>query len=246
MTITLNGSDLTVTEVIAVARHGAAVALAPEAVQTMAQARAVVQEVLRTQQPVYGLTTGVAERKSFLLEETQQRSFNRRLVLNHRIAQGDAAPADVVRGAMVCLANSYAKGVTGVRPELAEMIVTLLNEGFAPPVRRLGSIGEGDLGPMADLAHGLITRSGFEVAENEGLALVSSNAFTTAWAAIALADAQTLMDSFDVAGALDLEAFGANLTCLHPVIEQTRPYPGLTATLGRLRELLKDSYLWAP
>ena len=47
------------------------------------------------------------------------------------------------------------------------MIVTLLNEGFAPPVRRLGSIGQGDLGPMADLAHGLITRSGFEVAENE-------------------------------------------------------------------------------
>src|SRR5438067_12043838 len=69
---------------------------------------------------------------------------------------------------MLCLANSYAKGVTGVRPELAEMIVSLLNEGFAPPLRRLGSIGQGDLGPMADLAHGLITRTGFEVAENEG------------------------------------------------------------------------------
>jgi histidine ammonia-lyase len=136
--------------------------------------------------------------------------------------------------------------VTGVRPELAEMIVTVLNEGFAPPVRRLGSLGQGDLGPMADLAHGLITRSGFEVAENEGLALVSSNAFTTAWACLALADAQTLMDTFDVAGALDLEAFGANLTSLHPVIEQTRPFPGLALTLGRLRELLDGSYLWHP
>src|ERR1700722_19450204 len=110
MTITLNGSDLTVTEVVAVARHGAAVALAPEAVQTMAQSRAVVEEVL---------------------------------------ANGGAAPADVVRGAMVCLANSYAQGVTGVRPELAQMIVTLLNEGFAPPVRRLGSGGHGGPGPMA-------------------------------------------------------------------------------------------------
>jgi histidine ammonia-lyase len=67
--------------------------------------------------------------------------------------------------------------------------VALLNEGFAPPVRRLGSVGQGDLGPVADLAHGLLTRSGFEVAENEGLALVSSNAFTTAWACIAIADA---------------------------------------------------------
>ena len=246
MTISLNGSDLTVTQVVAVARHGEPVALAPEAVAAMRRSRAVVQDVLASGEPVYGLTTGVGERKAYLLDPAERQRFNHRLVLNHRIAQGDAAPADVVRGAMLCLANSYAKGVTGVRPELAEMIVTLLNEGFAPPVRRLGSVGAGDLGPMADLAYGLITRSGFEVAENEGLALVSSNAFTTAWACIAVADTQALMDVFDVAGALDLEAFGANVNCLHPVIEQTRPFPGLAATLHRLRLLLAGSYLWQP
>jgi histidine ammonia-lyase len=246
MTIMLNGSDLTVTQVVAAARHGETVAIAPGAIQAMRQAREVVQEVLKSGEPVYGLTTGVAERKSFLLDPAERRRFNHRLVLNHRMAQGDVAPPDVVRGAMVCLANSYAKGVTGVRPELAGMIVTLLNEGFAPPVRRLGSVGQGDLGPMADLAHGLITRSGFEVAENEGLALVSSNAFTTAWACMAMADADHLMAVGDVAGALDLEAFGANLTCLHPVIEQTRPFPGLAATLHRLRALLEGSYLWQP
>jgi histidine ammonia-lyase len=246
MTIVLNGSDLTVTQVVAAARHGEAVALAPAAIAAMRQARTVVQEVLSRSEPVYGLTTGVGERKAYLLDPAERQRFNQRLVLNHRIAQGEVAPADVVRGAMLCLANSYAKGVTGVRPELAEMIVTLLNEGFGPPVRRLGSIGQGDLGPMADLAHGLITRSGFQVAENEGLALVSSNAFTTAWACIAIADADTLLSVFDVAGALDLEAFGANLTCLHPVIEQTRPFPGLAETLGRLRAMLAGSYLWRP
>jgi len=246
MTIRLNGSDLTVTQVMAVARHGEAVALAPEAIGAMRRARAVVEDILAGDEPVYGLTTGVGERKAFLLDPAERRQFNLRLVLNHRIAQGDAAPADVVRGAMLCLANSYAKGVTGVRPELAQMIVTLLNEGFAPSVRRLGSIGQGDLGPMADLAHGLLTRSGFEVAENEGLALVSSNAFTTAWACIATADADALLSVFDVAGALDLEAFGANLNCLHPVIEQTRPFPGLAGTLRQLRLLLAGSYLWQP
>jgi histidine ammonia-lyase len=120
MTITLNGSDLTVTQVVAAARHGEAVALAPAAVETMRQARAVVQQALQTKRPVYGLTTGIAERKSFLLDPADRQRFNRRLVLNHLTAQGDVAPADVVRGAMVCLANSYAKGVTGVRPELAE------------------------------------------------------------------------------------------------------------------------------
>ena len=246
MTITLNGSDLTVTQVVAAARHGESVRLAPEAIAAMRRSRAVVQDILARGEPVYGLTTGVGERKSYLLDPAERQRFNQRLVLNHRIAQGDAAPADVVRGAMLCLANSYAKGVTGVRPELAEMIVTLLNEGYAPPVRRLGSIGQGDLGPMADLAHGLITRSGFEVAENEGLALVSSNAFTTAWACLATADAEALLAVFDVAGALDLEAFGANLACLDPVIEQTRPFPGLAVTLHQLRLLLAGSYLWQP
>jgi histidine ammonia-lyase len=246
MTITLNGSDLTVTQVVAAARHGETVALASEAIAAMRVSRAVVQDVLAGGEPVYGLTTGVGERKAYLLDPAERQRFNHRLVLNHRIAQGDVAPADVVRGAMICLANSYAKGVTGVRPELAEMIVTLLNEGFAPPVRRLGSLGQGDLGPMADLAHGLITRTGFEVAENEGLALVSSNAFTTAWACLATADAAAMLAVFDVAGALDLEAFGANLACLHPVIEQTRPFPGLAATLHQLRLLLAGSYLWQP
>jgi histidine ammonia-lyase len=167
MTITLNGSDLTVTQVIAAARQGEAVALAPAAITAMRRARTVVQTALQRSELVYGLTTGVGERKAYLLDPAEGQRFNQRLVLNHRIAQGDVAPADVVRGAMLCLANSYAKGVTGVRPELAEMIVTLLNEGFAPPVRRQGSVGQGDLGPMADLAHGLITRSGFGVAENE-------------------------------------------------------------------------------
>ncbi len=246
MSVVLSGSVLSVTDVVRVARAGERVELDPEARDRMASARAVVEATLSSGEPVYGLTTGVAERKRVLLDPEERRSFNVRLVHNHRIAQGAPAPADVVRGAMLCLANSYAKGVTGVRPELCEMIISLLNAGFTPLVRTLGSVGQGDLGPMADLAHGLLERSGFVLAENEGLALVNSNAFTTAWASLALADAARLMDVLDVAAALDLEAFGANLTSLHPVIAETRPYPGLVYSLARLRSLLAGSYLWAP
>ena len=75
MTIRLNGSDLTVTQVMAVA-------LAPEAVEAMRRARAVVQDVLAGGEPVYGLTTGVGERKAFLLDPAERRRFNLRLVLN--------------------------------------------------------------------------------------------------------------------------------------------------------------------
>jgi histidine ammonia-lyase len=246
MMIVLNGSDLTVTQVIGVARRGEAVRLAESARQGMTESREIVMEVLGRGKPVYGLTTGVGERKKFTLDPADRLRFNLRLVLNHRIAQGDAAPVDVTRGAMLCLANSYAKGVTGVRPELAELIVAMLNEGYTPTVRRLGSVGQGDLGPMADLAHGILEHTGFEVRENEGLALVNSNAFTTAWAALALADADAYLAAQDVAAALDLEALGGNLTSLHPVIEQIRPYHGLAETLGRLRQILAGSYLWQP
>jgi len=246
MAVVVNGSDLNVMQVVAVARGGERVELEPEARKRMHQARTVVTEVLERGTPVYGLTTGVGERKKFMLASEDRLSFNYRLVLNHLIAQGEPAPSDVTRGAMLCLANSYAKGVTGVRPELAELIIALLNEGFIPPVRTLGSVGQGDLGPMADLAHGMLEHTGFQIGENEGLALVSSNAFTTAWATLALHDATTLIGTLDVAAALDLEAFGANLTSLHPVIEQTRPYAGLIATLENLRRILADSYLWQP
>src|SRR5260370_37286756 len=110
MTIMLSGSDLTATEVVAAARHGESVALAPEAITAMQQARAVVDEALQTGMPVYGLTTGVGERKSFLLDPAERRKFNQRLVLNHRLAQGDVAPAAAVRAAMERLATSSAKG----------------------------------------------------------------------------------------------------------------------------------------
>ena len=63
---------------------------------------------------------------------------------------------------------------------------------------------------MADLAEALLVRSGFSLEENEGLALLGNNAFSTAWAALALLDAERLLDSADAAAALDLEAFGAN------------------------------------
>src|SRR2546430_254338 len=89
-------------------------------------------------------------------------------------------------------------------------------------------------------------RSGREVVERalapgEGLALLGHNAFSTGHAALAVADAGRLLDSLDAAGALDLEAFAANVSMLHPAIACERPFPGLAESLHRLRELLDES-----
>ena len=121
-------------------------------------------------------------------------------------------------------------------------MVGALNEGVKPRVRMLGSVGQADLAANADLVEGLIGDAG--LAAGEGLALLNNNSLSTGLAALAVADATTLLDSFDVAGALDLEAFAGNPGVLHTAVADARPHPGLRATLARLRELLDGSFLW--
>ena len=244
--VVLDGASLTVDSLAAVAEGGEEVALAPAARDRMAAAREIVEEALRSEAAVYGLTTALAERKSVVLDAGARQGFSRFLIRGHLIAQGPPAPPPVVRAAMVCLVNSFAKGAAGVRPELAEMMVGALNRDLVPAVRGLGSVGQADLGPMADLAEGLLNETGFVLADNEGLALVNNNAFATGWAALAGRAAERLLGEADVAAALDLEAFAGSLSILHPVVTEVRPHPGTVATIRRLRALLAGSSLHEP
>jgi len=244
MAVVLDGGSLTIEDLAAVAQGGPRVELAPLARGRMERARSVVEETLATEEPVYGLTTGLAERKRSRLAPSTRRAFNRLVVSSHRVAQGPAAPPTLVRATMACLVNSFAKGVAGVRPSLADMVLAALNEDFVPVVRTLGSVGQADLGPMADLADGLLGRGGFVLEDNEGLALLNSNAFSTAWAALSHLEAERLLATADVAAALDLEAFGANLGSLHQVVGESRPYRGIVETLANLRRTLAGSSLW--
>jgi histidine ammonia-lyase len=206
----------------------------------MAASRAVVERALDDGVAIYGSSTAVGVLKRVEVAEAAA-AYSRQVLRTHRVAQGPLAPADLVRGTMLRLLNAYADGTTGVRPMLAVRLVEALNEGELPPVRTLGSIGQADLAPMADLAMGLFADA--DLAAGEGLALVSSNAFSTAWATLAVHDAAQLLDTVAIAGALSLEGLGANRTLFHPAIGEVRPYPGLQAALRRLGELLAGSWL---
>ena len=228
MAVTLSGQTLTLEELRAVAREGAAVELASDVGDRVRAGRAVVDRSLAGDTPVYGLTTGVGVRKRTRVEPADLAEFNRRLILEHRVGQGDPAPADVVRAQLLLVVNGFARGTAGVRLELLDHLVAQLNVGVAPAVRLLGSIGMADLPANADLAHGVL--GGFELAAKEGLALLGNNAFSTALAALALADAERLCSVLDVAAALDLEALAGNVSTLHSDAE--------------LAALLAGSYLW--
>jgi histidine ammonia-lyase len=241
VSVVLTGTGLTLEEVVRVAREGEQVELAPGVSDRMRAARSLVEEALRAGDQVYGLTTGVGMRKLFAIDEDQA-EFNRRLVRGHLIGQGEPAPSDAVRATMIKLANSLAQGCTGVRPELGALVVEALNAGVTPSVRMLGSVGQADLAALADLAEGLL--GDFELEAGEALVLIDTNAFSTGLAALALADCTTLLGSLEVAGALDLEAFAANLSVVDPAVAAARPYAGLGATISRLRTLLEGSSLW--
>jgi histidine ammonia-lyase len=244
MTVVLDGQSLTLDAVVSVARGGEKAAVSAEALERMAASRARVERVLARGDDVYGMSTGLGQHKRHRVGSAEVELFNRQLIDNHRIGHGPPAPHDVVRATMLRLANGFAKGTVGVRPVLAERIVEALNAGERPVVRMLGSAGEADLAPLADLAHALF--DGFPLQAKEGLALVNNNAFSTALAALAVADAADLLDTMTVAGALDLEAFAANLSTLHPAVGELRPYAGLTAELSGLRAALRGSSLWGP
>ena len=236
MTVKLTGDSLRLEDVLRVARERAPVALAAGAADRVRAARAVVEAVVEGGAPVYGVTTGVGVRKRMRVHPSELPEFNRRLILEHLVGQGDAAPADVVRAQLLLVVNGFARGSSGVTLELVEHLISRLNDGATPHVRTLGSIGMSDLPANADLAHGVL--DGFELGAKEGIALLDNNAFSTALASLALADAVALLDSLDVAAALDLEALAGNLSILH------RAAGRQAATVERLRVLLAGSYLW--
>ena len=184
MTVSLDGHSLTITEVVAVARAGAQVELAPAAAGRMRETRALVERVLGRGDAVDGVTTGVGARKKISVSAEEARAFNRALIANPLVGAGPDAPTEVVRATMVRLANALASGTPGVRPEIAERLAAALNRREHPRVRLLGSLGQADLPAMADLAHGLFGE--VELEAKEALALLNSNAFSTGTATLAI------------------------------------------------------------
>jgi histidine ammonia-lyase len=244
VTLVINGRDLDRQQLVRVARGGEPVALDQAVAARMMESNAIVKTALGDGRSVYGLSTAVGVLKRVEVGPDAAADYSQRMIRQHAVAQGPEAPAELVRGTILRLANAFAEGSTGVRPLLAERLIAALNEPGVPSIRTLGSIGQADLAPMANLAVALFSDLTLEA--GEGLALVSSNAFSTAAAALAVAEAERLLDTMDVAGALGLEAIAARPTMLHQAIGRVRPYPGLQQALARLGVLLEGSALWEP
>jgi histidine ammonia-lyase len=246
---------LEIADVVSVALHGRSVALAPVAIARMEQSRRVADALLHSGVEVYGLTTGVGPQKRVVVGPAEQAAFNRLMVLGHAVGYGPFAPRAWVRATMLVRAAGLAQGVAGVRPAVAQALLAALNADAIPSVHLIGSIGQSDLAPLAEIAScligagpepDLIARAGLAplaLEAREGLALISANAFSVAIGALALGLASSAQRLLDDAAALTFEALRANTSALDPAIATVRPQHGVAATIARIRGQLAGGAL---
>ena len=266
--VILDGSPLSVADVVAVARHGAAVVIAPGAAERMAPARAVIDRIVAEGSTVYGVTTGFGALASVKVSADEANRLQLSLVLSHAAGMGDLVETEVVRAMMLLRARTLAAGLSGTRPVLVEGLVALLSAGLTPAVPELGSLGaSGDLAPLAHIGAVLLgsgeviaadgrrlpgadalSSAGLEpivLEAKEGLSLLNGTEGMLAHLCLAVADLDRLAATADVACAMTVEALLGTDATYRPELHSIRPHPGQERSAANLRRLLSGSEIVA-
>src|SRR6185312_1469726 len=150
--VTLNGQALTVPEVLAVTRHHAKLTLGDEALKRILAARAVIDRLAEQEKKVYGVTTGFGHLSRVRIPHNQLMDLQHNLLRSHAAGVGEPLTEEVTRAVMLLLAASLARGHSGVRPEVVQMLINMLNAHIYPLIPSRGSVGaSGDLAPLAHL-----------------------------------------------------------------------------------------------
>src|SRR5208337_5580201 len=153
MTLVINGSGLTVEDVVRVARHSEKVELHPDSIEKIISCRAMLERKIEAHEIMYGVNTGIGELSEVVLDDEQIQDFQKYLIYNHAAGIGEPMPVDWVRGAMLSRVNVHAHGKSACRLAITQTFVDMLNKGVTPYVCVKGSVGAcGDLAPMAQIA----------------------------------------------------------------------------------------------
>jgi histidine ammonia-lyase len=153
MTIVLDGTNLTIENLVRIARDDEGVSLAPESITKINICREMLEEKIRAREIMYGVNTGIGEFSEVVLTDEQVEQFQRYLIYNHAAGIGEPLPIEYVRGAIAGRINVHAHGNSGCRLVITQTLVDMLNKGLTPVVCQKGSVGaSGDLAPMAQLA----------------------------------------------------------------------------------------------
>jgi histidine ammonia-lyase len=273
-TITLTGRDLTVEQVVEVARYGAKVELSPEAKQREADNYGLLLEAAAEGIPVYWFNRGAGDQRETVmfsgdpmspknkayLEKSQLEEFRLGTIMGYG---PEVTDEEIVRAMMVVRANAMTYNAPS--PQLSQMLLALLNQRITPVVQSRGTLGEGDLAPLTNVGAAMVgagdvyyrgarmtaaaalARAGLKPIQPFAAdinALTSSNAYATGIAALAVFDGEQALDWADLIYAMDLDGMNSSITPLSTVVQRERPFKWLNWEAARVRDMLKGSYLF--
>ncbi|KJY43237.1 histidine ammonia-lyase [Streptomyces sp. NRRL B-1568] len=265
-TVVVGTAGTTADDVIAVARDGARVVVSEEALDAVAAARRIIDDLAAKPDPVYGVSTGFGALAVRHISPDLRAQLQRNIVRSHAAGMGPRVEREVVRALMFLRLKTLASGHTGVRPVVVETMAAILNAGITPVVHEYGSLGcSGDLAPLSHCALTLMGEGDaegpdgevrpaaqllaahriepVELREKEGLALLNGTDGMLGMLVMACADLARLITSADIAAALSLEALLGSEKVLAPELHAIRPHPGQGASAGNMLSVLAGSGL---
>jgi len=264
---TIDGESLTPEDVLTISKGFRTVSLSPESRVAMLTSRSVIETILESDDVVYGINTGFGAMSSVRIDSDNLDNLQANLVRSHACGVGEKMNPLHVLMMMVIRANSLAKGVSGTRPEVVELMLSMVNLGIAPVVPRIGSLGaSGDLAPLSHMALSLMGEGDCMVREGdnwstmasseaisqaglspvtlqakEGLSLINGTSQMCAYLSIALLDLENLIMAADFSVACSLEAIKGSHTPFDKRIHASRPQHGQSISAARISGLLSNS-----
>lgn len=263
MTVVITGFNLTIEDVVKVARYGEKVELAPEALERIKVCRSMLEKKIIAKEIMYGVNTGIGEFSEIVLNDQQVKEFQKYLIYNHAAGIGDACPIEHVRGAMLGRINVHAHGNSGCRPEITLTLIEMLNRGVTPFVCNKGSVGAcGDLAPMSQIAlllmgegHAFyngefmagkdaLEKAGIPIPgleARDGLAAINGSNVLTAMSAIHIYDMNRFLKQAEIAAAMTLDALLANTKPYDVRLHKLRGFAGSIRSSIAVKKCLEGS-----
>ena len=267
MPVELDGRQLRIEDVEAVARNRDQVSVSKDAWGRIDECRSMIQRKIDAHEVMYGVTTGIGEFSEVVLSPDQVEEFQRYLIYSHAAGIGDPMVEEVVRGAMLGRINVHCHGNSGGRPEITEHLVNMLNRGITPIAAAKGSVGAcGDLSPMSQIAMSMmgegeaiydgkrmpsdaaLESAGLQplvLQARDGLAIINGSNMLTAMAALSLCDVEKWLKYHDIATAMTLESLNANMTPYDARLHELRGFSGSQVVASNLRRLTDGSEILA-
>lgn len=265
MSITLNGSNLTIEKVVKIARNGEKVKVSPESWDRIRACRAMLDRKVEAGETMYGVNTGIGELAEVRLPREQIQDFQKYLVYSHAAGYGEPMQEEVARAAIVSRINVHCHGNSGMRPEVTQQMLNLLNKGVTPVMYQRGSVSAcGDLSPMSQMALVLIGEgeafykgikyTGLEALKKaglepivfearDGLASINGSNVISGWSALILTEAYYWLKMQDIATAMTLEALLANMKAFDNRLHTLRGFKGAIDCASNIRTLTAGSEL---